>query len=73
MSFSRAPATGSRESGPSRTFAEIGDYFDRPVRTYSSGMFLRLAFATAIAAEPDILLIDEVIAVGDARFQQKCL
>lgn len=53
-------------------FAEIGDYFDRPVRTYSSGMFLRLAFATAISAEPDILLIDEVIAVGDARFQQKC-
>jgi len=53
-------------------FAEIGDYFDRPVRTYSAGMFLRLAFATAISAEPDILLIDEVIAVGDARFQQKC-
>jgi lipopolysaccharide transport system ATP-binding protein len=53
-------------------FAEIGDYFDRPVRTYSSGMFLRLAFAAAISAEPDILLIDEVIAVGDARFQQKC-
>jgi ABC-type polysaccharide/polyol phosphate transport system ATPase subunit len=55
-----------------RAFAEIGAYYDRPVRTYSSGMFLRLAFATAIAAEPDILLIDEVIAVGDARFQQKC-
>ena len=55
-----------------QTFAEIGDFFDRPVRTYSSGMFLRLAFATAIAAEPDTLLIDEVIAVGDARFQQKC-
>ncbi len=53
-------------------FAEIGDYFDRPVRTYSTGMFLRLAFATAISEEPDILLIDEVIAVGDARFQQKC-
>jgi homopolymeric O-antigen transport system ATP-binding protein len=55
-----------------QAFAEIGDYFDRPVLTYSSGMFLRLAFATAISAEPDILLIDEVIAVGDARFQQKC-
>ena len=53
-------------------FADIGDYFDRPVRTYSTGMFLRLAFATAISEEPDILLIDEVIAVGDARFQQKC-
>jgi ABC-type polysaccharide/polyol phosphate transport system ATPase subunit len=55
-----------------QTFAEIGDYFDRPVRTYSSGMLLRLAFAAAIASAPDILLIDEVIAVGDARFQQKC-
>jgi ABC-type polysaccharide/polyol phosphate transport system ATPase subunit len=55
-----------------QTFAEIGEYFDRPVRTYSSGMFLRLAFATAISAEPDILLIDEVITVGDIRFQQKC-
>jgi lipopolysaccharide transport system ATP-binding protein len=55
-----------------QAFAEIGDYFDRPVQTYSSGMFLRLAFATAIATEPDILLIDEVIAIGDARFQQRC-
>jgi lipopolysaccharide transport system ATP-binding protein len=55
-----------------QAFAEIGEYFDRPVRTYSSGMFLRLAFATAISAAPEILLIDEVIAVGDARFQQKC-
>lgn len=55
-----------------QTFAEIGDYFDRPLRTYSSGMLLRLAFAAAVAAQPDVLLIDEVIAVGDARFQQKC-
>jgi ABC-type polysaccharide/polyol phosphate transport system ATPase subunit len=55
-----------------QAFAEVGEYFDRPLRTYSSGMLLRLAFATAVAAEPDILLIDEVIAVGDARFQQKC-
>jgi ABC-type polysaccharide/polyol phosphate transport system ATPase subunit len=53
-------------------FAELGAFFDRPVRTYSSGMFLRLAFACAAAEEPDIMLIDEVIAVGDARFQQKC-
>jgi lipopolysaccharide transport system ATP-binding protein len=53
-------------------FADIGEFFDRPVHTYSSGMFLRLAFATATCEKPDILLIDEVLAVGDARFQQKC-
>jgi ABC-type polysaccharide/polyol phosphate transport system ATPase subunit len=55
-----------------QAFAEIGEYFDRPLRTYSSGMLLRLAFAAAVAADPDIVLIDEVIAVGDAFFQQKC-
>jgi lipopolysaccharide transport system ATP-binding protein len=53
-------------------FADIGEYFDRPVNTYSSGMFLRLAFACATCQDHDILLIDEVLAVGDARFQQKC-
>jgi lipopolysaccharide transport system ATP-binding protein len=53
-------------------FADIGDFFDRPVRTYSTGMFLRLAFASATAVAPDILLVDEVLAVGDARFQMKC-
>lgn len=55
-----------------QAFAEIGDYFDRPLRTYSAGMLLRLAFAAAVAVEPDVMLVDEVIAVGDARFQQKC-
>jgi ABC-type polysaccharide/polyol phosphate transport system ATPase subunit len=52
--------------------AGIGEFFDRPLHTYSSGMALRLAFASATCEDPDILLIDEVLAVGDARFQQTC-
>ena len=54
-------------------FAEIEDAFDNPIRTYSSGMQLRLGFALAVHTEPDILLIDEVLAVGDEAFQRKCL
>lgn len=54
-------------------FAELEDFIDEPVRTYSSGMHLRLAFSAAIYMNPDVLIIDEVFAVGDENFRQKCL
>jgi len=54
-------------------FADIGEFLDRPVKEYSSGMYVRLAFATAIHVEPDILVVDEALAVGDAVFANRCV
>ncbi|MCA9320313.1 MAG: ABC transporter ATP-binding protein [Planctomycetes bacterium] len=54
-------------------FSELGEYLDRPVRTYSSGMAMRLGFSASMLVNPNILILDEVLAVGDARFQKKCM
>ena len=53
-------------------FADIGDFIDEPVRTYSTGMTMRLAFSVAVCMDPDIMLVDEILTVGDQAFQKKC-
>lgn len=71
LGFSRAQARDLYESIVD--FAELHDFIDEPLRTYSNGMMLRLAFAVAVNLDPQILIIDEVLAVGDQQFQAKCI
>ncbi|HKQ51665.1 MAG TPA: polysaccharide ABC transporter ATP-binding protein, partial [Pyrinomonadaceae bacterium] len=71
MGFSRAEA--ERMLPEIERFAEIGAFIHQPVKTYSSGMYVRLAFAAAVSAAPQILLVDEALAVGDAVFQHRCM
>jgi lipopolysaccharide transport system ATP-binding protein len=70
MGFSREGILGVMSA--IEEFAEIGEYFDEPVRTYSSGMQMRVAFAVATAFRPDLLIVDEALSVGDTYFQHKC-
>lgn len=67
-----SPAEIDQKFDAIAAFADIGDHLDQPIKTYSSGMLVRLAFAVQVQAEPDILIVDEALAVGDALFQKRC-
>src|SRR5207247_4663805 len=71
MGLSRAEIAKAMPS--IEAFAEIGEFIERPVKEYSSGMYVRLAFSTAIHVDPDILIVDEALAVGDAVFANRCV
>ena len=71
-SLGLSPETAKERLPLIEAFAEIGDYIDRPVREYSSGMYARLAFAVAIHVDADVLIVDEILAVGDSLFQHRC-
>src|SRR5208283_4973236 len=66
-------AESARKFSEIVAFAELEQFIDTPVKHYSSGMYMRLAFAIAAHLEPEILIVDEVLAVGDAQFQKRCL
>jgi lipopolysaccharide transport system ATP-binding protein len=67
------PAQVNNRMGEVVAFSELGDFIDAPMRAYSSGMWMRLAFSVAISVDPDVLLLDEVLSVGDEAFSAKCL
>lgn len=71
MGFSRKEA--KKKVGEIIEFSELGDFIDAPIRTYSSGMNARLGFSVAVATEPDLLIIDEILSVGDMNFRRKCV
>ena len=70
MGFDRERTLGRMEE--IERFADIGEFFDQPMKTYSSGMYMRVAFATSIFVDPDVLIVDEALAVGDGKFAEKC-